>query len=75
MIGAMTAALLPWGVGLIFRPVGFIAGLILGNMGRAEVKTSDRLGEILAIVAIIFNAIGLVWSVVGVLAYGLAFGG
>ena len=75
MVGEMTAALLPWGVDLIFRALGYIVGLILGNMGRAEVKASDRLGQILAIIAIIFNAIGLAWTVIGVLGHGLSLGG
>ncbi len=75
VVGGMTAALLPVGVGLIFRALGYVAGLILGNMGRAEVKASDRLGQILAIIAIIFNAIGLVSTVVGAFFYGLALRG
>jgi hypothetical protein len=74
-IAAMTAALLPWGVGLIFRAVAYIAGLILGNLGRAEVKASDRLGQVIAIVAIVWNAIGLFSIVVGVLESGLALRG
>ncbi len=71
-IGAMTAALLPWGVGLVVRALGYLAGLILGTMGRAEVRASDRLGQIVATVAIVWNAIGLLWTVVGVLESGLA---
>jgi len=42
---------------------GYAVGLILGNLGRAEVEDSDRVGQILAWVAIGLNAISLVSSV------------
>jgi hypothetical protein len=73
--GVIPATLLPWGAGLILRPAGYVAGLILGIRGRGEVRASDRLGQILAMIAIIFNAINLVWTLVGVLGYGLALRG
>lgn len=67
MIAWQTAALLPWPAGLIVRPLGYIVGLVLGNMGRVEVEDSDRLGQVLAIIAIALNAIALVSSFVSML--------
>lgn len=70
--GVVQVTLLPWGAGPILGAVGYIAGLILGIMGRTEVKVSDRLGRILAMIAIGSNAIQLVWAVLG---YGLVLRG
>ena len=58
-------ALLPLTWGLFLGPLGYVVGLILGISGKGEVQASDRLGRILATLAIIFNAINLVWSVLG----------
>lgn len=60
-------ALLPnitWGYFL--GPLGYVVGLILGISGKGEVQASDRLGRILATVAIGFNFINLTWSVLGI---------
>jgi hypothetical protein len=35
-------------------------------VARGEVQASDRLGRILATVAIMFNVINLAWSVLGI---------
>jgi hypothetical protein len=51
MIAWQMAARLPWPAGLIVLPLGYIVGLVLGNMGRVEVEKSDRLGQVLAIIA------------------------
>jgi hypothetical protein len=61
--------------GLLLLPVGYVAGLILGNMGRVEVKGSDRVGQILAIIAIGLNAIKLVLTVLNVVPYALSYRG
>ena len=58
-------ALLPLTWGYFLGPLGYVVGLILGISGKGEVQASDRLGRSLATVAIIFNAINLVWSVLG----------
>jgi ABC-type multidrug transport system permease subunit len=58
-------ALLPLTWGLFLSPLGYVVGLILGISGKGEVQASDRLGRILATVAIMFNAINLAWSVLG----------
>lgn len=71
----MIAALLPFAAGLLLRAVGYIAGLILGIWGRAEVGASDRLGKILGNIAIAFNAFNLVWTVIGAIQYGLVVRG
>jgi ribosomal protein L40E len=70
-IGGYFSVLLPGVAGVIFLPVGYLVGLILGNMGRAEVKPSDRLGLLLAYAAIGLNAVGLFGSVPS-LAFRLA---
>ena len=60
-------ALLPlvtWGS--FIGPLGYAVGLILGIIGKGEVQASDRLGRILATVAIGFNFINLAWSVLGI---------
>ena len=60
-------ALLPlttWGS--FIGPLGYVVGLILGISGKGEVQASDRLGRILATVAIMFNVINLAWSVLGI---------
>jgi hypothetical protein len=64
---------LPGVAGLILRPAGYVAGLILGIWGRGE--ASDRLGRILAELAILFNAINLAWTLYGMLWYGRALWG
>ncbi|HTG84424.1 MAG TPA: hypothetical protein VL853_06430, partial [Gemmatimonadales bacterium] len=61
---------LPGVTGLILRPAGYVAGLILAIRGRGE--ASDRLGRILAELAILFNAINLAWILYGMLSYRLA---
>jgi hypothetical protein len=61
--------------GLLLLPVGYVAGLILGNMGRVEVKGSDRVGQILAIIAIGLNAIKLVLTVLNGVPYALSYRG
>jgi len=58
---------LPWVAELILRPAGYIAGLVLGIRGRGEAL--DRLGRVLAELAIIFNAINLAWAVYGLLLW------
>jgi hypothetical protein len=67
MIAWQVAALLPGPAGLIVRPLGYIVGLTLGNMGRVEVEASDRLGQVLAIIAIALNAIALVSTLASML--------
>jgi hypothetical protein len=59
--------------GLILRPAGYVAGLILAIWGRGEAL--DRLGRILAELAILFNAINLAWALYGMLWYGRALWG
>jgi hypothetical protein len=59
--------------GLLLLPVGYVAGLIFGNMGRVEVKGS--VGQILAIIAIGLNAINLVLTVWNVVPYALSYRG
>jgi hypothetical protein len=44
-------------------------------MGRVEVKDSDRVGHILAIIAIGLNAIKLVLTVLNVVPYALSYRG
>jgi hypothetical protein len=68
VVGRLAHAL-PGVAGLILRPAGYVAGLVLGIWGRGEVQASDRLGRILAEVAIIFNAINLAWTVYGLLLW------
>jgi hypothetical protein len=58
-------ALLPFTWGYLLGPLGYVVGLVLGISGKGEVQASDRLGRILATVAIIFNVINLAWSVLG----------
>ena len=59
-------ALLPLTWGYFLGPLGYAVGLILGISGKGEVQASDRLGRILATVAIMFNVINLAWSVLGI---------
>ena len=73
--GVIPLTLLPWVAGLILRPAGYIVGLIIGIRGRGECRASDRLGQIVAMLAIILNTINLVWTVFGALGYGLALRG
>lgn len=65
-------ALLPLTWSVFLGPLGYVVGLILGISGKGEVQASDRLGRILATVAIMFNVINLAWSVLGI---GLTFRG
>ena len=58
---------LPWVAELILRPAGYVAGLVIGIRGRGEAL--DRLGRVLAELAIIFNAINLAWAVYGLLLW------
>jgi hypothetical protein len=74
MIAWQMAARLPWPAGLIVLPLGYIVGLVLGNMGRVEVEKSDRLGQVLAIIAIALNAVALVSTVASMLP-GLVYRG
>jgi hypothetical protein len=59
-------ALLPLTWGFFISPLGYAVRLILGVSGKGEVHASDRLGRILATVAIMFNLINLAWSVLGI---------
>jgi hypothetical protein len=62
---------LPWVAELILRPAGYVAGMVLGIRGRGEAL--DRLGRVLAELAIVFNAINLAWAVYGlVLWFGVS---
>ena len=65
-------ALLPLTWGYFLSPLGYVVGLILGISGKSEVQASDRLGRILATVAIMFNLINLAWGVLGI---GVTFRG
>jgi hypothetical protein len=60
---ATAVALLPLTWGYFLGPLGYVLGLILGISGKGEVQAFDRLGRILATVAIVFNVINLAWSV------------
>ena len=70
--GVVSVTLLPLPWGLFLSPLGYVVGLILGISGKGEVQASDRIGRILASVAIMFNAINLAWSV---LVTGMAWRG
>ena len=59
-------------VGLIL-PAGYVVGLILGIWG--EVQASDRLGRMLATLAIIVNGSNLAWTLYGMLWHRLALWG
>jgi hypothetical protein len=58
---------LSWVAELILRPAGYVAGLVIGIRGRGEAL--DRLGRVLAELAIVFNAINLAWTVYGLLLW------
>ena len=58
---------LPWVAELIVRPAGYVAGLVVGIRGRGEAL--DRLGRVLAELAIVFNAIKLAWTVYGLVVW------
>jgi hypothetical protein len=73
-VAGILAGPLPLGARLIVLPCGYVVGLILGTLGRAEVADSDRLGKILAIVAIGLNAFGLITSVYSLIPFGLVRG-
>jgi len=73
-VAGIFAGPLPLGARLIILLLGYAVGLILGNLGRAEVTDSDRLGKILAIVGIGLNAFGLVTSIFTLIPFGLVRG-
>ena len=75
MIAGLTSPALPWETRLILQAVGYIAGLILGIWGRAEVGPSDRTGQILGNIAIALNALRLAWTVIWAIEYGLVVRG
>ena len=50
---------------------GYMAGLVLGIWGRAEVGASDRRAETLGNIAIGLNAYRLAWIVFGVIHYAV----
>ena len=62
----------PSGVAGLIVPAGYVVGLIFGIWGRGEVQASDRLGRVLATLAIAVNAINLVQTLYGMLGYLLA---
>ena len=70
-VAGIFAGPLPLGARMIILPLGYVAGLILGNLGRAEVAQSDRLGKILAIVGIALNAFGVITSIFSLIPFGL----
>jgi hypothetical protein len=59
--------------GLILMPAGYIVGLILAIWG--EVQASDRLGRMLATLAIVLNGVSLASALYGMLWYRLALRG
>jgi len=75
MIAGLTSPALPWGTRLILQAVGYIAGLILGIWGRAEVGPSDRTGRNLGNIAIALNAFRLASTVIWAIQYGLVVRG
>ena len=75
VIAGLTSPALPWGTRLILQAAGYIAGLILGIWGRAEVLPSDRLGQILGSIAIGLNGFRLAWTVIWTIQYGLVVRG
>jgi hypothetical protein len=75
MIAGLTSPALPWRTRVILQAVGYIAGLILGIWGRAEVGPSDRTGQILGNIAIALNALRLAWTVIWAIQYGLVVRG
>lgn len=52
-----------WVGGLILMPAGFVVGLTFAIWG--EVQASDRLGRMLATLAIILNGMNLAWTLYG----------
>ena len=75
MIEGQTSFSLPLWARFMLPAAGYIAGLILGIWGRAEVGASDRRGEIYGNIAIALNAYRLAWIVFGAIHYGAAAGG
>jgi hypothetical protein len=73
-VAGILAGPLPLGARLIVLPCGYVVGLILGTLGRAEVADSDRLGKILAIVGIGLNAFGLITGIYSLIPFGLVRG-
>jgi hypothetical protein len=63
-----------WGTPIV-QAAGYIAGLILGIRGRAEVVPSDRRAQILGNTAIALNGFRLAWAVVFALQYVLVMRG
>ena len=63
VMAGLTSPALPLGTRLILQAAGYIAGLILGIWGRAEVPPWDRLGQILGNIAIGLNGYRLAWIV------------
>jgi hypothetical protein len=74
-VAGLASPALPWGTRLILQAAGFIAGLILGIWGRAEVPAWDRLGQILGNIAIGLNGFRLAWIVLWALQAGLVVRG
>ena len=75
MIAGQTSLSLPLWARFMLPAAGYIAGLILGIWGRAEVGASDRRGEIYGNIAIALNAYRLAWIVFGAIHHGAAAGG
>jgi hypothetical protein len=73
-VPGIVAGPLPLGARLIVLLLGYVVGLIVGNLGRAEVAESDRLVKILAIVGIGLNAFGLITSIFSLIPFGLVRG-
>ena len=59
----------------IIQAAGYIAGLILGIRGRAEVSPSDRRAQILGNTAIALNGLSLAWAVLFAIQYVLVMRG
>jgi hypothetical protein len=71
MIAGQTNLSLPLWARFMLPAAGYIAGLILGIWGRAEVGASDRRAETLGNIAIGLNAYRLAWIVFGANRYCL----
>jgi hypothetical protein len=75
MIAEVTSPAQSWGARLILQAPGYVAGLILGIRGRAEVAPSDRRGQILGNTAIALNGFRLAWAVMFAIQYVLVMRG
>jgi len=73
-VAGILAGPLPLGARLIVLPCGYVVGLILGTLGRAEGRGLGRLGKILAIVGIGLNAFGLITGIYSLIPFGLVRG-